>query len=90
MAHHLSESESTHEKSDGEGWLVHEEQQLLCQFELEAASQHSQWVTIRTFHWRQPDYPIPQARRRMLRQNALEAWQTMRHTGWRRCPPPVR
>ena len=22
--------------------------------------------------------------------NAIEAWQTMQKTGWRRCPPPVR
>ncbi|WP_115160630.1 DUF1651 domain-containing protein [Synechococcus sp. UW86] len=29
-------------------------------------------------------------RRRMLRHNTTEAWQTMRKTGWRRCPPPVR
>ncbi|WP_114989536.1 DUF1651 domain-containing protein [Synechococcus sp. N19] len=27
---------------------------------------------------------------RMLRHNAIEAWQTMRKTGWRRCLPPVR
>ncbi|MDC3008900.1 DUF1651 domain-containing protein [bacterium] len=24
------------------------------------------------------------------RHNAIEAWQTMQKTGWRRCPPPVR
>ncbi|MDC2985005.1 DUF1651 domain-containing protein [bacterium] len=29
-------------------------------------------------------------RRRMLRHNAVEAWQMMQKTGWRRCPPPVR
>ena len=26
----------------------------------------------------------------MLRHNAIEAWNTMLKTGWRRCPPPVR
>jgi len=90
MAYQPSDSSFTKEKPDGEGWLVNEQQQLLCQFEADAASQHSQWVTIRTFHWRKPDYPIPQARRRMLRHNAIKAWQSMRHTGWRRCSPPVR
>nr|WP_255441935.1 DUF1651 domain-containing protein [Synechococcus sp. M16.1] len=24
------------------------------------------------------------------RNNAIEAWQAMQKTGWRRCPPPVR
>ncbi|WP_370629769.1 DUF1651 domain-containing protein [Synechococcus sp. PH41509] len=28
-------------------------------------------------------------RRRMLRHNAIEAWQTMQKAGRRRCPPPV-
>nr|WP_244272282.1 hypothetical protein [Synechococcus sp. N5] len=25
-----------------------------------------------------------------MRYNAVEAWQAMQKTGWRRCPPPVR
>ena len=29
-------------------------------------------------------------RGRMLRHNAIEAWQTMQKTGWRRCPAHVR
>ncbi|WP_186508940.1 DUF1651 domain-containing protein [Synechococcus sp. RS9902] len=28
--------------------------------------------------------------RRILRHNAIEAWQTMQKRGWMRCPPPVR
>jgi len=78
------------ERTSIEQWLVSERQQLVCQFKPDTATAHSQWVAIRTFHWRPPDYPIPQARERMLRHNAIEAWQTMLKTGWRRCPPPVR
>ena len=78
------------EKAGGEGWLYSEQQQKLCHFKPDASTAHAEWVILRTFHWRQPDYPIPQTRRRMLRHNAIEAWQTMQKTGWRRCPPPVR
>ena len=78
------------ERTSIEQWLVSERQQLVCQFKPDTVTAHSQWVAIRTFHWRPPDYPIPQARERMLRHNAIEAWQTMLKTGWRRCPPPVR
>ncbi|MDC3009773.1 DUF1651 domain-containing protein [Synechococcus sp. AH-736-G20] len=34
--------------------------------------------------------PEPTNRQRMLQHNAIEAWQAMQKTGWRRCPPPVR
>ena len=78
------------EKAGGEGWLYSEQQQKIVQFKPDAPTGHGQWVILRTFHWRPPDYPIPETRRRMLRHNAIEAWQTMLKTGWRRCPPPVR
>ena len=78
------------EKPGGEGWLYSEQQQKVVQFIPDAPTAHGQWVILRTFHWRPPNYPIPQTRRRMLRHNAIEAWETMQKTGWRRCPPPVR
>ena len=78
------------EKSGGEGWLVSAEQQLLCQFKPDAATAHAQWVAVRTYSWVPPRPPVPQTRRRMLRHNAIEAWETMLKTGWRRCSPPVR
>ena len=78
------------EKPDGEGWLLNRNQQKVVQFLPDQASAHAQWVILRTFHWRPPDYPIPQTRRRMLRHNAIEAWETMLKTGWERCRPPVR
>ena len=77
-------------KAGGEGWLYSEQQQKVVHFIVDAPTAHAQWVILRTFHWRPPDYPIPETRRRMLRHNAIEAWQTMLKTGWRRCPPPVR
>ncbi|WP_186484007.1 DUF1651 domain-containing protein [Synechococcus sp. A15-127] len=37
-----------------------------------------------------PRQPVPQTRRRMLRDNAIEAWNTMKITGWLPCHLPVR
>ncbi|MCB4410407.1 DUF1651 domain-containing protein [Synechococcus sp. MU1611] len=34
--------------------------------------------------------PIPQTRRRMFWPNAIEAWEKMLKTGWRRCSPSAR
>ena len=78
------------EKAGSEGWLYSEQQQKLCHFKPDTATVHSQWVAIRTYSYVPPRPPEPMTRRRMLRHNAIEAWQTMQKTGWRRCPPPVR
>ena len=78
------------EKPGGEGWLVSPEQQLVCQFKSDKATAHAQWVAVRTYHWSPPRPPVPQTRRRMLRHNAIEAWESMLKTGWRKCSPPVR
>jgi|TARA_B100001063_G_scaffold11555_1_gene9007 hypothetical protein len=82
--------DETPEPQDGEGWLVNEQQELVCEFSADEPSNLGLWVTIRTFRWRKPDYPIPQARRRMLRDSAIVEWKTMQAGGWRRCSPPVR
>ncbi len=82
--------DETVEPQDGEGWLVNEQQELVCEFSADESSSLGLWVTIRTFRWRKPDYPIPQARRRMLRDSAIVEWKTMQSAGWRRCSPPVR
>ena len=76
-------------KSGGEGWLVNGAQQLLVQFKPDTPSAQEQWVSVRTYDWQPPHPPEPQSRRRMLRQNAIEAWETMLKTGWQRCSPPV-
>ena len=78
------------EKAGGEGWLYSEQQQKLCHFKPDKATVHAQWVAIRTYSYVPPRPPEPMTRRRMLRHNAIEAWQTMQKAGWRRCPPPVR
>ncbi len=78
------------EKPGGEGWLVSPEQQLLCQFESDMATVNAQWVAVSTYRWVPPRPPAPQTRRRMLRHNAIEAWDNMLKTGWRRWRPPVR
>ena len=74
----------------GEGWLVNADQQKLVQFKPDTATAHAQWVAVLTYRWVPPQPPIPQARRRMLRHNAVEAWKTMLKTGWHQCAPPVR
>ena len=73
------------QKAGGEGWLYSEQQQKLCHFKPDTTTVHAQWVAIRTFSYVPPRPPEPMTRRRMLRHNAVEAWQTMQKTGWRRC-----
>ena len=68
------------EKPGGEGWLVSPEQQLLCQFKPDSATVHAQWVAVRTYRWVPPRPPVPQTRRRMLRHDAVEAWDKMLKT----------
>ena len=94
LPHHpLSRYRATHEPPEqpsGEGWLVSAEQQKVVQFKPDASTAHAQWVVVRSYSWIPPNPPVPQTRRRMLRHNAIEAWNTMLKTGWRRCSPPVR
>jgi hypothetical protein len=75
---------------DGKGWLVNDQQGLVCEFSADDPSIQDSWITIRTFRWRKPDYPIPQSRRRLLSDGAIEEWKRMQAAGWRRCLPPVR
>ena len=62
-----------------------QQQQQLCHFKPDTATVHAQWVAIRTYSYVPPRPPEPMTRRRMLRHNAIEAWQTMQKAGWRRC-----
>tara|TARA_B100001093_G_scaffold315929_1_gene301417 strand:- start:740 stop:1042 length:303 start_codon:yes stop_codon:yes gene_type:complete len=77
------------EKPGGEGWLVNNQQQMVCQFIPDAPSAHGQWVSVRTYSWIPPRQPVPQTQRRMLRHNAVDAWQKMLKSGWQRCAPPM-
>ena len=88
-----SKDRATHdppEKPGGEGWLANADQQKIVQFRPDTATAHAEWVAVRTFRWVPPRPPEPMTRRRMLRHNAIEAWETMLKTGWVRCRPPVR
>ena len=83
----------THEplpKAGGEGWLVNGEEKLLVRFSNDNPTAHGQWVILSTYRWERPHPPVPHTRRRMLRHNAIEAWNNMQKIGWRRCHPPVR
>ena len=80
----------TVEKPRGEGWLVNGEQQLLVQFRPDVSVNSGQWVELRTYSWIRPQPPVPQARRRLSKNAAVEAWKYMVQVGWRRCSPPVR
>ena len=77
-------------KPGGEGWLVNAQQQKVVQFKPDSSTVHAEWVAVRTYSWVPPSPPVPLTRRRMLRHNAIEAWNTMKKTGWRPCHPPVR
>ena len=78
------------EKAGGEGWLYSEQQQKLCHFKPDTVTVQPQSVAIRTYSYVPPRPPEPMTRRRMLLDNAIETWETMRKTGWKRCSPPVR
>ena len=75
------------EKAGDEGWLYSEQQQKLCLFKPDTATDHAQWVAIRTYSFVPPRPPEPMTRRQMLRHNAIEACDKMLKTSWRRCSP---
>ena len=52
------------------------EQQKVVQFKPDASTVHAEWVAVRTYSWVPPCPPEPITRRRMLRHNSIEAWET--------------
>tara|TARA_B100000401_G_scaffold392341_1_gene299565 strand:- start:74 stop:457 length:384 start_codon:yes stop_codon:yes gene_type:complete len=76
-------------KADGEVWLVDDQQQQVVRFRNDMATVHAQWVTLSTYSWKQLKPPVPMTQRRMLRHNAIEAWNAMKKTGRRPCRAPV-
>ena len=74
----------------GHRWLVNVDQHKVVEFKPEEPTADGQWVTLRTFHWRPPDYPIPESRRRMMKHEAIDVWEKMLSAGGRQCSPPVR
>ena len=74
-----------HTPKDGEGWLLSTEQQKVCRFRNDMLTAHAKWVVVETRPLRGSGQPVV---RRMLRHNAIEAWETMQKSGgWKRCPP---
>jgi hypothetical protein len=74
----------------GEGWLSNELQQQLVHFQSAGNSADGELIALRTFQWKPPYPPVPLSRRRMLRHQAVDNWDTNREAGWQRCYPPVR
>ena len=74
-----------HPPKDGEGWLLSTQEQKVCRFRNNMPTAHAQWVEVETRPLRGGGQPVV---RRMLRHNAIEAWETMQKTGgWKRCQP---
>ena len=73
-----------HAPKDGEGWLLSTEQQKVCRFRNDMPTAHAKWVVVETRPLRGSGQPVV---RRMLRRNAIEAWETMHKAGWKRCQP---
>ena len=74
-----------HPPNNGVGWLVNSQQGKGYSFTNANPTSHAQWVVVETRPLRGSGQPVF---RRMLRHNAIEAWETMLKTGgWKRCPP---
>ena len=66
-------------------WLMNTQEQKVCRFKNDMPTQHAQWVVVETRPLRGGGQPVV---RRMLRHNAIEAWETMQKSGaWKRCQP---
>ena len=73
-----------HPPKQGEGWLLSTQEQKVCRFKNDMPTQHAQWVVVETRSLRGGGQPVV---RRMLRHNAIEAWETMQKAGWKQCSP---
>ena len=74
-----------HAPKNGEGWLMSAGGQKVCWFRNDTPTAHAQWVVVETRSLHGAGQPVV---RRMLRHNAIEAWETMQRTGgWTRCQP---
>ncbi len=69
---------------NGEGWLISTQQEKICRFRNATPTAHAKWVEVETRPLRGNVQPVL---RRMLRHNAIETWETMQKTGWKRFPP---
>ena len=74
-----------HTAKNAVGWLMNDQEGKVCSFTNDMPTQHAQWVIVETRPLRGRDQPVI---RRMLRHNAIEAWETMLKSGdWKRYQP---
>ena len=69
-----------HAPKNGVGWLLNDQQGKVCSFTNANPTSHAQWVVVETRPLRGGGQPVV---RRMLRHNAIEAWETMQNVFWR-------
>ena len=67
-----------------QGWLINRQQRLVVRFQQARPSPHAEWVWLETGRLVAPGQATPEHRRRLLRVNAIKAFETMRLTGWER------
>ena len=81
---HQSPSAKDHQpESPAGGWLMNGRSRQLLHFKpLNNGS--GEWIELRCFHWVPPHPPVPQNRRLISLEDALEHWSQRQANGWRR------
>ena len=77
------------EKSNGEGWLVNQQEGMLLQIKPYAPTQHAQFVLV-SYYRLSARLGQPVRQQRMLRHLGIEMWINLQKIGWERCTPPNR
>ncbi|WP_114992739.1 DUF1651 domain-containing protein [Synechococcus sp. UW179A] len=74
-----------HAPKNGIDGLMNTQEQRVCRFKNDMPTQQAQWVEVETRSVTDSGQPVI---RRLLRHNAIEAWETMQKSGgWKRCSP---
>ena len=68
------------------GWLVNGRSRELLHFK-PVHNGSGDWIELRCFHWVPPHPPVPQNRRLISLDDAMEHWSQLRSRGWRRVQP---
>ena len=68
----------------GQGWLLNRQEGIVVRFQQAMPTSHAEWVWVETGRLIAPGQATPEHRRRLLRVNAIKAFETMRLTGWER------
>jgi hypothetical protein len=63
---------------NGVGWLMNEIEGKVCRFANDMATGHAQWVEVETRQLHGGGQPVVS---RLLRHNAISAWETMQTSG---------